>query len=244
MDRELGADDYSYLLPDHWLLPADDPFTVMHQAYVRRVVEIVKTSGATTVLEAGCGDGWNCGKLAEAGLQVVGVDWSKHGIDHARRMVKGARFHCGDVREGSFRSAFPDPFDAVIFVEVLEHIPPRDCVDALRQISAPLKPDGTFVLTTPSVNKPNHNPQHYRHFDVATLRAVIADAGGLSVESIEGYGDVREEDRHWRLRRWVDNRFWTIKPACRRLLDRYARRCSNTSLEDCHGYIVSMRKVG
>ena len=246
LDAELVADDYSYLLPDHWILPRtqkDSTFTVVHEVYVRRVVELIRQSGARTVLEAGCGDGWNCGKLVEVGLAVVGVDWSHNGIEHARRMVRGARFYCGDVRDAGFRREFSDLFDAAIFVEVLEHIPPNDCIQAIRNIASLVKPGGLLVLTTPSVNTPNTNPQHYRHFDEPTLRELIAEAGELSIEAIEGYGNVPLAARHWRIRRWFDNRYWTIKPARKWLVDRYAARCAGTPLDVCEGLILTMRKT-
>src|SRR5689334_7421491 len=78
-----------YLLPDHWILPLCDNTGVWwldHEAYVARVCEIVKASGARTVFEAGCGDGWNCNELVQCGLDVVGSDWSRNAIDHARRL--------------------------------------------------------------------------------------------------------------------------------------------------------------
>ena len=242
--KELTAADYSYEFPDHWLLERTpfDLFAVLHAAYVLRVVEIVRESGARTVLEAGCGDGWNCGKLAEAGLEVTGVEWSKNAVEHARRLVPRARFHCGDLLDPAFRERFTEPYDAVILVEVLEHIPPADCVEALRKITSVLKPGGTFVLTTPSVNQPNQNPAHYRHFEEGTLREVIREAGSLEITAIEGYGDVPGEVAHWRMRRWIDNRFWTVKPLQKLLVDRYAARCSRTALSVCQGFIVTMRK--
>ena len=170
---ELTAADYEYRLPDHWLLSEDSIWTMMHHAYVGRVVELVRERGARRVLELGCGDGWNSGKLAEAGLDVVGVDWSANGIEHARRLVPRARFVRGDVRDPGVAAQLGGPFDAVVFIEVLEHIPPPDCPDVLRLIARQLRPGGHLVMTTPSVNYPNTNPQHYRHFDEPTLRALI-----------------------------------------------------------------------
>ena len=77
--ERLSAEDYSYLLPDHWLLKEKNIWTMMHHAYVWRVVEIVKNSGAQRVIEVGCGDGWNCGQMVEAGLDVVGHLLASHG---------------------------------------------------------------------------------------------------------------------------------------------------------------------
>src|SRR5437588_3152259 len=163
--RELTAEAYAHRFPDHWIdheLKAGSLFDNLHRAYAGRAIEIIKQSGAKTVLEIGCGDGWICGAMVKAGLDVVGVDWSKNAISYASMFVPEARFFCGDIRDQEFLTRFPDKFDALALIEVIEHIPPKDCVSAMANIATPLKSAGTFVLTTPSVNLPNTSTLHYR----------------------------------------------------------------------------------
>ena len=245
--KTLTAADYddAYLLPDHWIMHDRDSegmFTRLHGYYVNRVVHIIQQSGASAVLEVGCGDGWACSQMAKAGLNVTGIDWSKNAVAYASIREPQATFICGDVRD---LSIFPGRFDAIAFIEVIEHIPPEDCVAALRNIVQHLRDGGTFVLTTPSTNFINDNPQHYRHFTEAILRDIVGEVGGLEVETIEGYGDVRIEAAHWRKMRWVDNRYFQIKPlyaAFSRTFNE-ANTAGPTSLERCHGLIVTMRKT-
>lgn len=240
---EQTARDYEYRLPDHWIdhiRDPDAPFTKLHAYYVDRVIAIILASGARTVLEAGCGDGWNVGRMVEHGLAATGIDWSANAIGYASRLVPGARFHCGDVRDDAFIRAFPEKFDAVALVEVIEHIHPADCVEALRNVIAPLRDGGTFVLTTPHVNFPNHSAQHYRHFTEEMLRDLLAEAG-LTVLAVEGYGDVRGDRRYWNRMRWFDNRYYSIKPAVRWLRGRH-RYTGPTPLDRAHGLIVTARK--
>lgn len=240
----LVADDYEYALPDHWVahaLTPDLPFMKLHEYYARRVVEIVKESGAKNVLEAGCGDGWITAQLAQAGLDAVGIDWSSRAIAHAKTMAPSGRFHCGDVRDQAFLESFPQKFDAVVLVEVIEHIPPADTVEALQNVISRLREDGTFVLTTPHVNFPNNNPQHYRHFTPELLGDILEKVGGISVLSIEGYGDVVADRAYWRKRRFVDNRLFTIKPIADRW-ERSVRFSGPTPLDRCHGIILVGRK--
>jgi len=241
--RMYTADDYDYNLPDHWILDQSNIWTIMHHAYVARVVDLVRESGAKKVVEVGCGDGWNCGQLAEAGFNVVGVDWSKNGVDHAKRLVPGAEFFCGDVKSPEFREQFKDPFDACIFVEVLEHIPPDECVEAMRNVRDLVRPGGRIVLTTPSTNFPNTNPSHYRHFTQKVLEDLVSETGGLKIEKIEGYGDVEAERRHWARARWVRNRYYTLHPALKRLNHQYSTQCSGTPPERCRGFILTMERV-
>jgi 2-polyprenyl-3-methyl-5-hydroxy-6-metoxy-1,4-benzoquinol methylase len=242
----LVADDYSYTLPDHWIMEKAEitsHFPILHEAYVSRVVGILKDTVARTVIEVGCGDGWNCHKLVQAGLNVVGIDWSRNGIAYARILVPGAQFYCGDLRDPAFLEKFPQPFDAAVFIEVIEHIPPEDCVNVLRNISATLKIGGILVLTTPSVNLPNTNPQHYRHFDEPTLRTLISEAGGLEIVSVEGYGDVPFETMMYRKLRWFQNRYYTIKPIAGKLLDGYRQYCLDRPLNRCAGFIMKIKKI-
>lgn len=241
--ERLSAEDYTYLLPDHWLLKEQNIWTMMHHAYVSRVVETIRDSGAKRVIEVGCGDGWNCGKMVEAGLDVVGVDWSRNGIDHARRMVPEGTFFCGDITDDEFMQTFREPFDAGIMVEVIEHIPSDQSVGALRKILSFIKPGGVFVLTTPSVNVPNNNVQHYRHFTESVLRDLIEEVGGLTITQIEGYGDGPYERFHYQVARFFDNRLFTIYPARDWFRRRYQSRCLHSPLNRCHGFIVTMRRV-
>lgn len=234
------ADDYRF--PDHWLLSKEGLFPIRHAAYVRRAVEMVRESGAESVLEVGCGDGWNCGQLVESGLRVAGIDRSENGIAHARRLVPAADFEVCDCRDSTYRARFPEPFDAVILVEVIEHIPPEDCPAVLENIAACLRSGGILVLTTPSTNVANSNPQHYRHFDAQALRDLVAPVEGLSLERVEGYGDARFERRHYRRARWVDNRLFRVKPVLRWLEQRYHRHVTQTPLARCSGLIALIRK--
>lgn len=245
---ELTQSEYGFVHADHWIHREPKPFTVMHDWYVSRCVRLLLDHDVKRVVEMGCGDGWNCGKLVEAGFPVVvGVDWSPNGIEHCRRLVPKGEFFCGDLRRPEVMSAFyerfPDPFDACLFVEVLEHIPPADCVTALRNIMAPVRAGGVLVLTTPHENKPNTNPQHYRHFSESTLRALAGDAG-LIVESIEGYGNEPAKVKYWRRMRWADNRLWTFKPLVNRLLRAYAAAIANPRPETAEGWVVVARKEG
>jgi hypothetical protein len=46
-----------------------------------------------TILEVGCGDGWNGGKLVKAGVEkVIGIDWSRMEIAYSSPLVPARRF--------------------------------------------------------------------------------------------------------------------------------------------------------
>ncbi len=141
-------------------------------------------------------------------------------------LVPGAQFYCGDVTGSEFHRNFVDPFDAVVLIEVIEHIPPAECVKALENAVRFLRVGGTLVVTTPSINQVNTNPQHYRHFDEPMLRTLIEAVSGMKIVAMEGYGDAAFERNYHRLMRLFDNRLFRIKPFKTWLDELYRRKHS------------------
>ena len=126
---------------------------------------------------------------------------------------------------------------------MLDNISPEECVSALRNIAECLKDGGTLVLTTPSVNFPNDNPRHFRHFTPQMIEELARETAVLKVKHIEGYGDMRHLKWFHRLLPLVDNRLYSIKPL-RRRLQRFVRsRAEKTSTDRCCGLIAVMEKI-
>jgi 2-polyprenyl-3-methyl-5-hydroxy-6-metoxy-1,4-benzoquinol methylase len=83
------------------------------------------------VLEVGTGDGWFAGKLRELGSTVVSLD-----------LVPPADV-VGDIRCWRDLGLREGSFDAVVALEVIEHV---DCLDCLRALC---KADGLVLLSSP-----------------------------------------------------------------------------------------------
>jgi 2-polyprenyl-3-methyl-5-hydroxy-6-metoxy-1,4-benzoquinol methylase len=145
------------------------------------------------VLDAGCGNGfWSDQIRARGAAEVVGIDGSSSGIEIARATYPGIRFEQQLLTETVLQELRCEPFDAVIAVEVIEHVfDPRGFVHACRSA---LKPGGTIVLTTPYhgylknlamavVDKWDfhHNPLwdggHVKFWSRATLSALLTECG-------------------------------------------------------------------
>jgi ubiquinone/menaquinone biosynthesis C-methylase UbiE len=91
--------------------------------YYRHVVELERETGARTILDVGCGEGFTLKELREDGVEaaMVGVDnrpaalaWSQaNGIAQSPLNVADA-----------YHLPFPDSsFDLALCLEVLEHLP-------------------------------------------------------------------------------------------------------------------------
>ncbi|MBN1419188.1 MAG: class I SAM-dependent methyltransferase [Planctomycetes bacterium] len=105
------------------------------------------------ILDCGCGDGLYAGALARASrAPVFALDRDPENLARTRtRLPAGAavRLVHGDAQAIPFPD---DAFDAVIFTEVLEHVP--DDRRALREIRRVLKPGGALILTVPNHDYP------------------------------------------------------------------------------------------
>ncbi|SIO59813.1 2-polyprenyl-6-hydroxyphenyl methylase / 3-demethylubiquinone-9 3-methyltransferase [Singulisphaera sp. GP187] len=89
------------------------------------------------VLDLGCGKGRFARPLAEAGAELVGIDLSAAMLADARGIAR--------VRGSARRLPFAaDSFDAVIAVEVFEHLAAID--DVLREARRVLRPGGVLAI--------------------------------------------------------------------------------------------------
>ena len=100
-----------------------------------------------TILDIGCGGGLVSEPLARLGGRVTGIDPTADSIAIARRHAEaqGPSIDYRVARAEDLRAA-GDTFDAVICLEVIEHVP--DVGAFLNVITGLVRPGGAFVLST------------------------------------------------------------------------------------------------
>jgi ubiquinone/menaquinone biosynthesis C-methylase UbiE len=123
-------DSRRYALVNRW-----DP------AHLRRIDKLLPLKAGDRVLEVGCGQGHLTTRLAERGVDVVGIDANPNapevsGSDRVLHMM---------AEDLSFENG---EFDAVVSVHAIEHIPPLD--EALAEMARVLKPGGRAVFIYPA----------------------------------------------------------------------------------------------
>lgn len=130
-----GFQNYPYQSAAHshahaYLLPAID--------------RILADAGPRTIFDLGCGNGSVAGHLSSR-YAVLGVDYSRQGIEQARAAFPQIRFEHG--------SAYDDlagrygQFDCVLSLEVVEHL--YDPRTFARRMFDLVRPGGTVVISTP-----------------------------------------------------------------------------------------------
>jgi SAM-dependent methyltransferase len=113
--------------------------------------------GCTTSLDVGCATGFLVEALRELGVDAQGSDISHYAVEHATPGAKG-HLKVGNLLDGL---PFEDgQFELVSTLEILEHLPPADIPQALREIRRVCS--GAVYATIPSFGANAAGPDgHY-----------------------------------------------------------------------------------
>jgi 2-polyprenyl-6-hydroxyphenyl methylase / 3-demethylubiquinone-9 3-methyltransferase len=99
------------------------------------------------VLDLGCAGGFMAEALATRGAQVTGIDPAEGAIAAARPHARAQGLRIGyDVGMGEALPYDTASFDAVVCVDVLEHV--ADLTRVLAEMSRSLRPGGMFLFDT------------------------------------------------------------------------------------------------
>jgi 2-polyprenyl-3-methyl-5-hydroxy-6-metoxy-1,4-benzoquinol methylase len=131
-----------------------------HCANYAAVLSVLRQTGQTgptgqtrplRLLEFGCGSG----VLTSALAHVMPDGWTVEATDYSEHLLAGARarFECANLsfRHLDVRSIGPERLagvDAVLLLEVIEHLPQDEAVGLLRRVYDVLPPGGMMVMTT------------------------------------------------------------------------------------------------
>lgn len=130
--------------------------SALHEQRLDVVMQVLRASGAASVVDLGCGEGPLLLRLLRERqfTRILGLDASPQALAAAARNLAGVppRPDAGfDLRLGSF--AEPDPalagFEAAALVETIEHVPP-DRLSAVERAVFEVCRARTIVITTPN----------------------------------------------------------------------------------------------
>ncbi|MEM8591001.1 MAG: class I SAM-dependent methyltransferase [Pseudomonadota bacterium] len=139
---------WSTLNMDDWLRPVA-PF-------------IAKQQGGRRVLDVGAGTGDLATEFAQAGCRVTAIEPVAEMWHADLPRVEDRLPRLGKLR---------GPFDLVLCLSVLHHLPPADQTRAFRRMAELTRPGGTMILST------RHGPGPWRRWPI---RAASLAAPGLS----------------------------------------------------------------
>lgn len=125
-----GYDNRRYALVNRW-----DP------SHLDRVDRLMPLASGSKVLEVGCGSGHLTRRLAERGVDIVGIDANPN----AASVAGNDRVRTMRAESLSFDD---DSFDAIVSIHAIEHIPALEV--ALVEMARVLRPGGDALFIYPA----------------------------------------------------------------------------------------------
>jgi len=121
-------------------------------------------NGTRSIAEVGCGDGFGTSFLAKSGERVVAYDIDAEMLEDCRRRlsnVQNLSFIEHDFAVKEFEVE-PKSFDALVMVDVLEHIFRNEEDVFLRNVSGLLHDNGVAIIGTPNIEAQRWAAEHSR----------------------------------------------------------------------------------
>ena len=103
------------------------------------------------VLDIGCNNGQHTLRIAKNSAHVFGIDYDRRMLEIAAREIKRAGLKNVTVKEVNIENGLPfksKKFDAVIFLDVLEHLNNREHI--MFEVKRVLKSKGMLLLSVPN----------------------------------------------------------------------------------------------
>ena len=164
------ADDVQAAAPDE----PEEPPTTLAQLRVLAVLAALSAEGAATVVDLGCGEGALLRELVRnpAFSKVVGVDVSHRALELAERRLGLERMPDSQrarlqllQSSATYRDDRLAGHDAVVLMEVVEHVDPARLPALVRTVFGAARPT-SVVVTTPNAE---YNVR-YPHLPAGTMR--------------------------------------------------------------------------
>jgi len=144
-------------LASRWWDPTSE-FKPLHEINPLRLNYIDRRASLNNklVIDVGCGGGILSESMAKTGADVTGIDMGKAPLDIARlhAIESGIKIDYQQSTAEEFANNFPQKFDVVTCLEMLEHVPdPQSVIKACYDL---VKPGGHVFFSTI-----NRNPKSY-----------------------------------------------------------------------------------
>jgi SAM-dependent methyltransferase len=144
-----------------------DSLLALHAAGYRTVIERL---GDGTVLDVGCGQGFESARFLSPGRRVIGADYSAEAVELAKGRHGGAGLEVAQMNALALGFA-GSSFDWACSSHLIEHF--DDPEGHVAELSRVLTDDGTVFFLTPNAPADFENPFHIHLFEPPELRELL-----------------------------------------------------------------------
>ena len=124
------------------------------------IISFLKDRHAQNVCDAGCGCGIYTAKLLYHGFTVSGFDISEDAVQIAKNHAGAADLKTADILSTGYPSSH---FDAVVSIDVLDHMSFADATQALKELYRIVKPGGCICFTLDAMDDEYAAEPHTRN---------------------------------------------------------------------------------
>ena len=132
-----------------------------------RIIHTLKERGRKHVCDAGCGCGVYSLKLARYGFWVSGFDIAEQAVLMAQKLLSDNGYPAADFRRADilFTGYENERFDAVVARDVIDHLPFRQGIEAVRELLRIVRPGGCVLLTLDASDEEYESEPHTTNED-------------------------------------------------------------------------------
>lgn len=151
------------------------------------------------LLDIGFGSGRDLAFLKENGFEIWGADPSEKFVAHAQRRFPDItnHFFCTALPKLELPSGLERSFDAVILIAVWMHLPQTTYEEAIRSLSAFLKPGGTLILSYSITQRDEKSERYFEDIDRELLQNLFKKHNCHLTSSHTNSDGLSERDITW-----------------------------------------------
>lgn len=126
------------------------------------VIAFLQKKKAKYICDAGCGCGIYSLKLAQFGFAVAGFDIAEDAVLLTKRLLSEQGYAAKDFRQANILSTgYPSKcFDAVVARDVIDHMPIKQGINAVKELLRIVKPNGCVLLTLDATDREYESEPH------------------------------------------------------------------------------------
>lgn len=152
--------------------------------FYKTLITLIKPLSPTTILDAGCGEGFTLQKLREhcVGEKLEGIEYSKKAIKLGKKIFPNLSLKQGSIYQLPYRD---NSFELVLCTEVLEHIdrPSAGLEEVIRVsqkyiiLSIPNEPFFMIsnLLRGKNIRFLGNDPEHINHWTIFSFKRLLKE---------------------------------------------------------------------